>query len=250
MTTGTVFDIQRYSVHDGPGIRTTVFLKGCPLRCAWCHNPEGLDPRPQVLKSAAGERLCGRSYAAGELAELLRRTTPLFGDEGGVTFSGGEPTAQAEFVAEVMERLEGIHVALDTSGYCPEPEFRLAVERADLVLLDLKLIDPDEHRRWTGADNGPILANLGKLAGMGKPFVVRVPLVPGVTDTRENLRAVAETVKGLPGLVRVELLPYNRAAGGKYAACGREWKPLFSESLPHREDLTSFMELGVPARIA
>ena len=250
MSRGIVFEIREFTVHDGPGIRTTVFLKGCPLSCAWCHNPEGLDPRPEVLKSAAGERLCGRSYAAEELAELLRRTAPLFAEKGGVTFSGGEPTAQAEFVAEVMERLEGIHVALDTSGYCPEPEFRLVAERADLVLLDLKLMDPREHLRWTGVDNGPVLANLGMLAGMGKPFVVRVPLVPEVTDTEENLRAVAETVRGLNGLVRVELLPYNRAAGGKYAACGRTWKPPFDESLPHREDLATFIERGVPARIA
>ena len=122
--TGVVFDIRELTVHDGPGLRTTVFLKGCPLRCAWCHNPEGLSPNPQILRSAAGERVAGRNYTSVELATILNRQAPLLRENGGVTFSGGEPLMQAAFVADTIDRLEELHVTLDTSGYAPEQDFR------------------------------------------------------------------------------------------------------------------------------
>ena len=164
MTSGVVFDIREFTVHDGPGIRTTVFLKGCPLSCTWCHNPEGLDPRPEVMCSSAGERVVGRSYEATELAQLLQRQADvLAAAEGGVTFSGGEPLMQARFVAEVIDLLPGVHVVLDTSGYGSERSFVALARRSDLIYFDLKLVDPAAHRRWTGRDNGPILRNLARL---------------------------------------------------------------------------------------
>src|SRR5512142_593747 len=154
MTSGIVFDIKEFTIHDGPGIRTTVFMKGCPLSCMWCHNPEGQSMAPQIIRGAAGERLAGQRYTAAELSALLNRQADVLRTgEGGVTFSGGEPLLQAAFVAEVIDRLGDIHVVLDTSGHGREEDFRLAAGMADLVLLDLKLADRSEHRRWTGADN-------------------------------------------------------------------------------------------------
>lgn len=248
--TGVVFDLRELTVHDGPGIRTTVFLKGCPLRCAWCHNPEGLSPAPQVIHGATGDRLVGRSYTAVELATMLNRQALLLRDNGGVTFSGGEPLMQAPFVAGVIDRLESLHVTLDTSGYGAEEDFRLVAGKCDLVLFDLKLMDAEAHRRWTGVDNQPILRNLAALASMGTEFIIRVPLIPGLTDTVENLRAIAHRVSTLPSRPRVELLPYNRAAGGKYAACGMEWRPDFDESMASQANLIPFQELNVEAALA
>ena len=251
MSTGIVFDVREFTVHDGPGVRTTVFLKGCPLRCGWCHNPESQRREPETMRGAAGERIAGREYDADELARLLNRQADVLRlGEGGVTFSGGEPLAQAGFVADVVDRLAGLHVVLDTSGYAAEESLRLVAGRSSLVYYDLKLIDPAAHRRHTGLDNAPILRNLRVLSEMGVPFVARVPLVPGVTDTAANLSAIAETVSGLPGLQRVDLLPYNRAAGGKYAAVGREFRPSYDESRPVNADTRPFEELSVPVRVA
>jgi pyruvate formate lyase activating enzyme len=251
MLTGIVFDIREFAVHDGPGIRTTVFMKGCPLRCSWCHNPEGLSPELQMLAGAAGSRLVGRRYRSGELAGLLNRQAAILrANEGGVTFSGGEPLMQAPFVAEVIDGLDRTHVLLDTSGYGSDGDFRLLLGRVALVFFDLKLMDPAEHRRHTGQDNAPILRNLKTLAAAGVPYVVRVPLVPGVTDTDENLTAIAEVVAGSTNLVRVDLLPYNRAAGGKYAPCGMTFRPSYDESREVRVNTSPFADRGIPVNVA
>lgn len=250
MTTGMVFDIREFSINDGPGIRTTVFMKGCPLACTWCHNPEGISPRPQVLRSAAGERTVGRTYTADELAAVLNKQAAiLHASEGGVTFSGGEPLMQAEFVAEVIDRLDGLHVVLDTSGMGSEGAFRSLVGRSDLVYFDLKLIDAQAFRRYTGCDNSPVLRNLRLLPELGTPFVARVPLVPGITDTNENLTSIARAVKGLCELVRVELLDYNKAAGGKYAAAGMEFAPGYDESAPVNINTECFVREGVEVKV-
>ena len=250
MLTGIVFDLCEFAVHDGPGIRTTVFMKGCPLRCSWCHNPEGLSPEPQMLAGAAGSRLVGRRYRSGELAALLNgQAAILRANEGGVTFSGGEPLLQAPFVVEVIEQLDCTHVLLDTSGYGSDEDFRLLLGRVNLVFFDLKLMDPTEHRRHTGQDNVPILRNLKTLAATSVPYVVRVPLVPGVTDGDENLTAIAEAVAGSPNLLRVDLLPYNRAAGGKYAPCGMTFRPSFDESRDVRVNTSPFAVRNVSAAV-
>jgi pyruvate formate lyase activating enzyme len=245
-----VFDIREFTVHDGPGLRTTVFLKGCPLRCSWCHNPEGFSPEPQLTHGPVGQRMMGCSYTSTELAGLLnKQATILRCGEGGVTFSGGEPLAQAVFVAEVIQQLDRIHVTLDTSGYGSEADFRLVAGRSDLLLFDLKLMDAAMHRQYTGRDNGPILRNLDILATMPVPCVIRVPLVSGVTDTDENVRAVAEAARRLPNLLRVELLPYNRAAGGKYRACGMEFRPGFDESQSVKANTAVFEAAGLPVTV-
>ena len=251
MTTGIVFDIKEFTIHDGPGIRTTVFMKGCPLSCTWCHNPEGQSRRPQIIRGLAGERLAGQEYTATELANLLNQQADIFrANEGGVTFSGGEPLMQAEFVAEVIDLLYGIHVLLDTSGYGQEQDFQDLVHRSDLVFFDLKLVDCVMHQHYTGCDNDLILNNLQILSASGKPFVIRVPLVPGVTDTDENLASIARMACGLPGLVRVDLLPYNKAAGSKYQYAGMEFKPDYDETRPLNINTMLFEQSGVKVCVA
>jgi pyruvate formate lyase activating enzyme len=246
MTPGIVFDIREFTIHDGPGIRTTVFMKGCPLSCTWCHNPEGQSKRPQIISSAGRERVAGQVYTANELAALLRRQADILqANEGGLTFSGGEPLLQADFVADVIDLLPRMHMLLDTSGFGAEQDFRRLVDRCDLIFYDLKLVDAAAHRRYTKQDNAIILGNLEVLSTSGKPFVVRVPLVPGVTDTDENLFAIARAVCELPGMLHVELLPYNRAAGSKYQSAGMQFKPGYDETQPVNVNITFFEQAGV-----
>ncbi len=250
MATGVVFDIKEFAVHDGPGIRTTVFMKGCPLSCTWCHNPEGQSRQPQTIRGLAGERIAGKEYSAEALATFLNgQAAILRSAEGGITFSGGEPLLQAEFVAEVIDRLEHLHVLLDTSGYATESNFRLLLNRSDLVYFDLKLIDPEAHRHYTGCDNQPILANLKRMSEAGKPFVIRVPLVPGVTDTDENLEAIARTISGLPGLQRADLLSYNKAAGSKYRFAGMVFQPGYDETRQLNLHTAPFEQAGIEVHV-
>ncbi len=250
MLTGVVFDFKEFAVHDGPGVRITVFLKGCRLRCSWCHNPEGLSPLSQFLQGAGGARLAGEVYTSQALAARLNSQSELLRQgEGGVTFSGGEPTMQAAFLAEVIDQLDDLHVVLDTSGYADEADFRLVASKIDLAHFDLKLVDPEQHRLHTGADNAPILRNLRVLSEMEIPFVIRVPLIPGVTDTAANLSGIAQVIAGLPGLQRVDLLPYNRAAGAKYAASGLQFNPTYDESKPVRPNLDCLQAAGVPVQM-
>ena len=249
MTSGIVFDIKEFTVHDGPGVRTTVFLKGCPLTCMWCHNPESQSIQPQIIRSPTGERLAGREYAASELATLLNQQAALLrANEGGVTFSGGEPLFQAGFLAEVIDLLDDTHVLLDTCGHASAADFLLVLARTDLVYYDLKLIDRPAHLHYTGVDNDLILENLQLLGESGKPFVIRVPLVPGVTDTDENLAGIAKALENMPGLVEVDLLPYNRAAGSKYRYAGMEFKPDYDETLPVNFNLKIFEQAGLKVK--
>jgi pyruvate formate lyase activating enzyme len=251
MQSGMVFDVREFTVHDGPGIRTTVFLKGCPLRCSWCHNPEAMSARPEIIESASGKRTVGRLYTSEQLSSVLNRQAAILSaNGGGVTFSGGEPLAHAAFLAEVIDNLNDVHVLLDTSGYGLETDFRHVAQRCDLVYFDLKIVDGAEHLRHTGVDNAPILRNLRALSTMNVPFVIRVPLVPGVTDTEENLAAIAHIAAQLDGLIRVDLLPYNRAAGGKYAALKKQFRPTYDENCPVRINPAIFEASGVPVKIA
>lgn len=250
MTSGIIFDIKEFAIHDGPGIRTTVFMKGCPMSCQWCHNPEGQSRRPQIIRSPAGERLAGNEYTAAELAALLSQQIAILRtNDGGITFSGGEPLQQADFVAEVIDLLDDVHVLLDTSGYGQEQDFRHLVDRSDLVFFDLKLIDGTAHRHYTGCDNDLILRNLHLLDELGKPFVIRVPLVPGVTDTNLNLTAIVQTVRGLSALQRVDLLPYNQAAGSKYEYAGMVFNPDYDESAALNLNMAPFEQAGIKVTV-
>jgi pyruvate formate lyase activating enzyme len=202
------------------------------------------------MRGAAGERVAGVYYTPEALARMLNKQAAILrANEGGVTFSGGEPLLQARFVAEVTDLLDDTHVVLDTSGYASEDDFRLVAERCDLIYYDLKLIVPAAHRRYTGVDNGPILRNLRVLDTMSVSYVVRVPLIPGVTDTDRNLADIAATVRGLSSRVRVDLLPYNKAAGGKYRAAGMVFRPDYDESQVVNINTAIFEKAGLEAHV-
>ncbi len=245
MRFGIVFSIEEFAINDGPGIRSMVFLKGCPLRCAWCHNPEGWTSEPQWLDKKGKRELCGYRIGADELACKLLRDKDLYRDSGGgVTFSGGEPLMQAPFLCEVMDLLPGVHKAVETCGYASADTFGKVLQKADLMLFDVKLVDPERHRRFTGVDNARILENLETLKASGKPFVARIPLIPGVNDTEENMEATARLLQGAEGLQRAELLRYHKTAGAKYPMAGLTYNPPFDEQKePEIHD--KFTEKGI-----
>lgn len=248
--TGIISDIQEFAIHDGPGIRMTVFVKGCPLRCTWCHNPESLSPEPQSIQSGDGTRLVGRLYTSAELAERIKRQADILTfSGGGVTFSGGEVLAQADFVLETLAAIPGVHTIVDTSGYGRPEHFRALAEASSLVFFGLKIADPTLHRQFTGVDNRLILDNLAVMKTLPTPFVARIPLIPGVTDTDANFTALAALLAGAPNLQRVDLLPYNPAAGGKYRACGMEFRPGFDEKQPLNFNQHPFEQAGLPVTI-
>jgi pyruvate formate lyase activating enzyme len=250
MKTGIVFDIKEFAVHDGPGIRTTVFLKGCALRCSWCHNPEGLSPEPQILHGPFGERLAGTQYSSAELAGLLNRQAGILSENGGgVTFSGGEPLFQSEFVAETINKLNGLHILLDTAGYASKASFERVASRVDMLYLDLKTLEAETFRKYCGGDVEVLLNNLKQLHTLDVQVVIRVPLIPGVTDTLQNMTSIAQTIHDIPGLIRVDLLPYNRLAGAKYPLLGLEYQPGFDESRAPRVFGEPFDALNIPWRL-
>ena len=266
--TATIFEVREFCLHDGPGIRTTVFFKGCPLRCAWCHNPEGLSPEPEMLFKAAkchhcgncqnggdcphGARVpCGRRWTVAELAQEIRVNADILRSSGGgVTFSGGEPLMQAKFLCALADELKTgtvpVHLALETSGYAPEAVYREVVERMDLVFQDLKHPDPAAHKRWTGVDPAPIHANLAWLKASGRPFVARIPLIPGVNDSDAAKEGFARLLEGPSGLLRVELLPYHLTAAAKYPFTGRAYEPGFDVTAPLNKETAAFERHGLP----
>lgn len=238
------------AVHDGPGIRTTVFLKGCPLRCKWCHNPEGLSSEPQLMFKEArcikcgrcmtkcGHPECqpfgrcihicpqncleitGRTVEAKELVKELKENAEILGDSfGGFTFSGGEPLAQPKFLIELMNELKDYHICIESSGYAPKEIFSTVIERLNFVIMDIKLADSELHRKYTGVGNEIILENFEMLKNSGKPYLIRTPLIPGITDTAKNLDAI----KQLIGTSDWERLPYNKMAGAKYKMLGMSY---------------------------
>lgn len=233
--TGIVFDIKELALFDGPGLRCTVFLKGCPLRCSWCHNPEGIGAKPEIMTSASGSRTVGKEYTVDELVNRLLSYSPIFaGTEGGITFSGGEPLFQAGFLLETMRRLKNkMHLLLQTSGLAPKKAFVEAIHLSDLVYFDLKLIDAGQHKVHAGVDNAVILDNLKSLGKSGVQYRLRMPLIPSVTDTHDNYEKarefIASELSGHDNLRGIDLLPYNRAAGGKYESLGQKYQPGFNE---------------------
>lgn len=230
MSTGVIFDIKEFAIYDGPGIRQTVFLKGCPLRCSWCHNPEGLDPSPEVLvnRKTGISRVYGEVLSAAELAGRILKNADYYSScGGGVTFSGGEPLMQPAFLSETIPLLHDIHIAIETSGFSDPGTFRDIVHMADLVIMDLKMTDSSKHAKYTGQDNGCILANLEYLCRCSTPFIIRIPVIPGVNDDIENFTMTAELLKGAKALERVELLPFHKTAGAKYDLYGFKYEPMF-----------------------
>jgi pyruvate formate lyase activating enzyme len=216
MNEGVIFEIQRWSTDDGPGIRSTIFFQGCPLRCAWCCNPEAWCP-------ATAGPLQGRLMtAAAILAEVERDRVFYRRSGGGVTFSGGEATAQPDLLLELAQRLHdtGVHLALETCGHFPWDRNQPALALMDLVYFDLKHMDSEAHARLTGQPNGLILENAARLAAAGIPMILRVPLIPGRNDDGSNLAATADFAMGLPGRPGIELMPYHTLGLDKFQQLG------------------------------
>jgi pyruvate formate lyase activating enzyme len=216
---GIIFNIQRFSVKDGPGIRTTVFMKGCPLGCWWCHNPEGMS---FGLNNIKGKEI-GKEWDVPALFEEINKDR-IFYDEsgGGVTFSGGEPLAQPEFLEAALKKCseEGIHTVVDTSGYADKDVFKKILPFTKLFLYDLKLIDPTEHHKYTGVTNELILNNLNFLLDNKAKVFVRIPLIPGITATIQNLSGIIDHLNKVGTKPPVHLLTYHKIAEGKYEKFG------------------------------
>ena len=256
---GIIFKIKKYAIHDGPGIRTTIFFKGCPLDCWWCHNPEGKTIRPRAMKSGVTARdadiIVGRKMTVNEIITEIEKDI-IFYDEsgGGVTFSGGEPLVQAQFLRAVLEacRDEEIHTVVDTSGYAPAEAFIGICSIIDLVLFDLKLMDDEMHRRYTGVSNRRILKNLEALSASKTPHRVRFPLIPGITDTDENIRSMAEFLRKLGSVNRIDTLPMHRIANEKYRRLGMQNR-MAGKQPPSPEEIGAvkrqFEEYGFTLRI-
>jgi len=228
MKEGIIFSIEEFAIHDGPGIRTTIFLKGCPLCCEWCHNPEGISFKPQNITKNNGASLCGENISSTELAHRVLKNKDFFElNGGGVTLTGGEPTAQAPFVIDFLKQIQEIHSVIETSGYVSSNKFKEVISLVDLVLFDIKHTDENLHRKYTGVSNRPILENLRYLISSGKEFIIRVPLIPNVNDSQENMMKILSFIKDAKSLVRVELLPYHKTAGAKYKMIGKSYNPSF-----------------------
>jgi pyruvate formate lyase activating enzyme len=226
-------------------------MKGCPLRCKWCHNPEGLLPAAQWIITPTGSRLAGEEYEAEALANLLRKNADVFvHTDGGVTFSGGEPLMQADFLSEVVRHLQGIHLLLDTSGYAGCEVFKDIVSKVQHVYYDLKLVDPEQHIRWTSKSNDIILHNLDTLDKMDVSYTIRVPLIPSITDTRRNLEQIAEVVHSLNRVQGLDLLTYNRLAGAKYSSVGMAYEIDVEPATKEQKiPMEIFSALKIPVRV-
>jgi pyruvate formate lyase activating enzyme len=270
MTSGMIFDIKRYAINDGPGIRTAIFFKGCPLECWWCHNPEGQNSGPQMMFRhnrckatkaclqvcpqgaiswtdrpvtqwetcdncgkcvevcyTGGREMVGRAMSVNDLVTEIERDM-LFYDQsgGGVTFTGGEPMFQREFLLETLLecKRQGIHTTLDTSGYAAWKGFESIYSLVDLFLYDLKLMDELKHKHYTSVSNQLILMNLEKLSRAKAHLIVRIPLIPGINDDDASLELFASFLAGLPSLDGIELMPYHEIGMAKYQALGKKYK--------------------------
>lgn len=268
--TGEIFDIKHFAVHDGPGIRTTIFLKGCPLHCVWCHNPEGMRrgrdlwvkreacihcetcihtcPK-QALQMKEGEISIDRSHCdfcnkcvekcpsramqridrqaeVRELVDLVTREeifTRVSG--GGVTISGGEPLYQPEFLKELLREMKkaGVPTCIETSMFAKQEVLESIAPYVDQFLVDIKILDEETHKKYTGVSNQQILSNFRYLAGLGKPILVRIPLIPGITATEENLRGIRAFVDSVNPEIPIEVLNFNSFAGSKYRFLDRKY---------------------------
>jgi pyruvate formate lyase activating enzyme len=264
---GVIFAIKRYALHDGPDLRVTVFLKGCPLSCLWCHNPEGIAATPGMLTvpgkcvgcgecvkvcvqgalSSGPDGICrnqeactacgvcaevcpalaheavGRKWTVPEVMAEIEKETPFFaGSQGGVTFSGGEPLAQPDFLEALLMACKSLdlHRAVDTSGLASAETVSRVARHTDLFLFDIKHMDPAAHRRLTGVDNALILSNLRLLTQCGAQVALRLPLIPGMNDDEANIRSTGLLAASLPGIRSIDVLPYHASARGKYAKLG------------------------------
>jgi len=228
MEKGLIFNIQRYAIHDGPGIRVNIFFKGCPMRCWWCHNPESLKPEKEIIEkrkildkniTIKENETVGKEMTVSEVLSEIGKEIPFFDESGGgVTFSGGEPLMQVDFLNAILEKCKerDIHTVLDTSGYAPPRVFISVVDKVDIILYDLKFINEELHKKYTGVSNINVLENLKYLSEKRKNVIIRFPVIPGITIIEENIKNIAEFVVTLKGIEEINLLPYHKLAEEKY----------------------------------
>ncbi|MBS4536344.1 glycyl-radical enzyme activating protein [Clostridium sp. D2Q-14] len=287
MSKGMIMNIQKYSVHDGPGIRTTVFFKGCPLSCWWCHNPESQNFNSDLMffrdkcsgcgrceercpertikmesrvpirdedkctlcgKCAdlclnEGWKLVGRKFTSSELMKEIKKDEIFYEESGGgVTFSGGEPLSQIDFLEEMLKKskTEGVHTTVDTSGYSKWENIKKIVDYTDLFLYDLKLLDDERHKKYIGVSNKNILKNLEKLSETGANIYVRIPIIKGINDDMENIEGTIKFLEKL-NISQVNLLPYHRMGMEKYERLSKEYN-LIGDEKPSEEEMDNLVE--------
>jgi pyruvate formate lyase activating enzyme len=226
---GLIFSVKRYSVHDGPGIRVTFFMKGCPLSCLWCHNPEGISPLPEptVRTNRIGSRefhtdeVAGKYYSVESVLEILGKEKVFMShSKGGVTFSGGEPLLQFDFLLETLKacKAKGYHTAVDTSGYSSLQNYMAILPFTDLFLFDIKHLEEVRHIESTGVSNTGILENFKLITQSGKDVMVRIPIIPGINDDRKYLEILKKflTDNRTNSIKRINLLPFHKTGASKY----------------------------------
>ncbi len=282
-----IFNIQKCSVHDGDGLRTLVFFKGCPLGCKWCANPESQSFQQEIMESSAkcigcmrcvkecpekavvlteagptidrkscvkcfhcteicyagAKYVTGKAYTVEELFKEIEKDRMFYSmSSGGVTFSGGEPLVQAEFLTQIAKKCheEGIHVMLESCGYAEYEKFKTVLPFIDAMFMDLKHIDTEIHRRLTGRGNQLILDNIRKISEFGVPITIRTPIIPGYNDEKLNITGIAEFIKAIPNVREYELLAYHNLGESKYKALGRGYA-LHDVRPPSEEEMDSLV---------
>jgi pyruvate formate lyase activating enzyme len=232
---GFIFDIKKFSIHDGPGIRTTVFFKGCPLNCWWCHNPESQKIKPEeflgctfrwsMLNSPGDRNIIGKEVFTDEVIIEIEKDFPFYEESnGGATFSGGEPMLQTDFLLSLLTecKRKDISTAIDTTGYAPFQQFEKIYDVTDIFLYDLKLMDEQMHIQYTGVSNKMIHENLERLTSNGKKVILRIPIIPGITDTNDNIDQTVNYISSLKNINEVDLLPFHKTANSKYEKMKKE----------------------------
>ncbi len=225
-TKGRIFDIQKYSVHDGPGIRTIVFLKGCALRCKWCCNPESQHFELEHMKTEDGSKLVGQDITAGEVIEIVKKDYNYYRRSGGgMTLSGGEMLLQPDFALALLmlAKRNGINTAVESTGFAPFETIGRLLPYIDTYLLDIKHINPEKHKEFTTKDNALILENAVKIAQHAKKCIVRVPTIPTFNDTEEEILEIARFAREKMRVDEINLLPYHKFGRDKYENLGREY---------------------------
>jgi pyruvate formate lyase activating enzyme len=295
---GLIFDIQRFSIHDGPGIRTLVFMKGCPLHCEWCSNPESQQAKPQIMFFeekcihcgaclsacpygevleenwpvatevcfgcgncvdvcyAGARQMIGRWYTVQQVLDIVKRDRIFYEESGGgMTVGGGEPTFQANFVVDLLRtsRKEGIHTAIETCGFTPWRTMRKVLMHTDLLLMDIKHMDSDQHKRHTGVGNERILDNARRAADLVETMVVRLPLIPGFNDDAPHIHALGGFVAGnLPAVAGIDVLPYHSTGESKSKQLGKSYglPGLEPQSPEHVQEVREILEsYGLKVRV-
>ena len=244
--TGRIFNIQRFSIHDGPGVRTIVFLKGCPLRCKWCCNPESQSYKQEEITTAGITKPVGKDVTVGEVLEEIERDRVYYrrSGYGGVTLSGGECLWQPEFSEALLRACHerGISTAIETTGYADIEIIRRLLPHVDTVLMDIKHIDNEKHKKFTTQSNELILENARHIARESKHLIIRTPVIPTFNDTQAEIGSIAKFASSLDGVSEMHLLPYHRIGSDKYAGLGRTYE-MAHISPPSKEQMESLLEV-------